>query len=90
MSSVASSPPKQGQIINVRSHNWMVTDVSANTLPPDRLQIGEQITVATAKEIVAEAKKKRRPRRQKPVATDKLALRLVRALERYKERWKPR
>src|SRR5215831_17896877 len=40
MSSVAPSPPKQGQIVNVRSHNWMVTDVSTSTLPPDRLQIG--------------------------------------------------
>jgi hypothetical protein len=41
-----------------------------------------------ASEIVAQAKK-RRPRPQKPVPTDKLALRLVRALERYKERWNP-
>jgi hypothetical protein len=38
---------------------------------------------------VAEAKKKRRPRRQKTVPADKLGLRLVRVLERYKARWKP-
>ena len=37
---VASSPPKQGQIVNVRSRNWMVTDISASTLPPNRLQFG--------------------------------------------------
>jgi hypothetical protein len=40
MTRVASSPPKQGQIVNVRSRNWMVTDVSTSTLAPDRLQIG--------------------------------------------------
>ena len=30
--------PEQGQMVSVRSRNWMVTDVSASTLPPDRLQ----------------------------------------------------
>jgi hypothetical protein len=38
--SVAPSLPEQGQLVSVLSRNWMVTDVSANTLPPDRLQIG--------------------------------------------------
>ncbi len=55
----------------------------------EKAEAGEEITFTTAKEIVAEAKKKRRPRRRKAVPTDKLALRLVRALERYKERWNP-
>src|SRR5271169_5409698 len=32
--------PEQGQMVSVRSRNWMVTDVSASTLPPDRLQTG--------------------------------------------------
>ena len=27
-------------MVSVRSRNWMVTDVSASTLPPDRLQVG--------------------------------------------------
>src|SRR5579862_358612 len=35
-----SSPPEQGQMVSVRSRNWMVTDVSASTLPPERLQAG--------------------------------------------------
>jgi hypothetical protein len=37
---------------------------------------------------VAEAKKKKKPRRQKAVPTDKLGLRLAKVLERYKEKWK--
>jgi hypothetical protein len=36
---------------------------------------------------VADAKKKRRPRRQKPVATDKLGVRLIKMLRRSQERW---
>jgi hypothetical protein len=40
MSRVALSPPKQDQLVSVRSRNWMVTDVSVSALPPDRLQIG--------------------------------------------------
>jgi hypothetical protein len=39
MTRVASSPPKQGQLVNVRSRNWMVTDVSTNTLPPPVLDL---------------------------------------------------
>ena len=115
MNSVASSPPEQGQIVNVRSRNWMVTDVSTSTFPVPVLDLdaffdsvrwgaaftadvkniqapfrpgidieddssrlfafeepplelralrvvandaGEEITFATAKEIVADAKKR--------------------------------
>jgi hypothetical protein len=36
----AVTQPEQGQMVSVRSRNWMVTDVSASTLPPDRLQTG--------------------------------------------------
>src|SRR5258708_33355461 len=36
----AVTHPEQGQMVSVRSRNWMVTDVSASTLPPDRLQTG--------------------------------------------------
>ncbi len=53
----------------------------------EKAEAGEAITVATAREIVAEAKKKRRPRRQKTVPAAKLDLRLLNVLERYKERW---
>ena len=55
----------------------------------EKAEAGETITFTTAKEIVAEAKKKRRPRRQKSVPTEQLGLRLVKVLERYKQKWKP-
>ena len=41
MTTTTASPhPEQGQMVSVRSRNWMVTDVSASTLPPERLQTG--------------------------------------------------
>ena len=41
MTTTTTSPhPEQGQMVSVRSRNWMVTDVSASTLPPERLQTG--------------------------------------------------
>jgi hypothetical protein len=46
------------------------------------------LTTAVAKEIVAEAKKKKKPRRQKAVPTAELGLRLAKVLERYREKWK--
>jgi hypothetical protein len=49
-------------------------------------QAGEEITFATAREIDAEAKMKRRPKRQKALPADKLGLQLMKSLERYKER----
>src|SRR6266478_6003746 len=53
----------------------------------ERAEAGEEITTAVAKEIVAETKKKRRPRRRKSIAADKLGLRLAKVLERYRDRW---
>jgi uncharacterized protein YecE (DUF72 family) len=50
--------------------------------------IPQDMRLPEASVIVAQPKK-RRPRRQKPVPADKLASRLVRALERYKERCNP-
>ena len=35
-----TSHPEMGQRVSVRSRNWMVKDVSASTLPPERLQTG--------------------------------------------------
>ncbi len=35
-----SPQPEQGQMVSVRSGNWMVTEVSTSTLPPERLQTG--------------------------------------------------
>ena len=55
----------------------------------ERAEAGEQITTAVAKEILAETRKKR-PRRKKAVPSEKLGLRLVSLLERYKERWNPK
>jgi hypothetical protein len=46
----------------------------ARQVAVEKAEAGEEITFATAKKIVAEVMK-RRPRRQKPVPTDKLALR---------------
>jgi hypothetical protein len=53
----------------------------------EKAEAGEEITVATAKEIVADVRKKKRPRRQKTIPPDKLAGRLVNVLERYRDRW---
>jgi hypothetical protein len=59
----------------------------ARQVAVEKAEAGEEITVATAREVVAEAKKKRRPRRRKPVSADKLGLRLIKTLRRYQERW---
>jgi SNF2 family DNA or RNA helicase len=34
------APPEQGQLVTVRQRRFVVTDVSASTLPPERLQTG--------------------------------------------------
>ena len=39
---------------------------------------------------MAEARKKKRPRRQKTIPADKLARRLGNVLERYRNRWDPK
>jgi hypothetical protein len=59
----------------------------ARQVAVQKAEAGEEITVATARGIVAEAKKKRRPKRQKAVPADKLGVRLVKMLRRYQERW---
>lgn len=33
-----TSAPEQGQLVSVRSRNWIVNEVAPSTLPPDRLQ----------------------------------------------------
>jgi hypothetical protein len=55
----------------------------------EKAEAGEAITTKVAKQIVAEAKKKRRPRRRKAVPADQLGLRLLHVLDRYRERWNP-
>ena len=56
----------------------------------EKAEAGEEITFATAREIVAEARKKKRPRRQKTMPAEKLAGRLVAVLQRYRDRWDPK
>ena len=56
----------------------------------EKAEAGEEITFAAAREIVAEARKKKRPRRQKAIPADKLAGRLVNVLERYRDRCDPK
>ena len=56
----------------------------------EKAEAGEEITFATAREIVAEARKKKRPRRQKTMPAEKLAERLVAVLQRYRDRWDPK
>ncbi len=46
----------------------------ARQVAVEKAEAGEEITFATARELVAEAKKKRRPRRQKAVPSEKLGL----------------
>lgn len=60
----------------------------ARQIAVEKAEAGEEITFTTAKEIVKEAKRKK-PRRQKEVPTDKLGLRLAKVLEKYRERWSP-
>ena len=40
MTTSVALPPEQGQLVSVRSRQWMVTQVSRSTLPPERLQTG--------------------------------------------------
>ena len=56
----------------------------------EKAEAGEEITFATAREIVAEARKKKRPRRPKAMPAEKLVGRLVTVLERYRDRWDPK
>jgi len=40
MATAVASPPEQGQLVSVRSRNWIVTEVAPSTLPAERLQAG--------------------------------------------------
>ncbi len=52
----------------------------------ERAEAGEQVTTAVAKEILAKMQKKA-ARKGKTTPTDKLRGRLLRVLERFRERW---
>jgi hypothetical protein len=57
----------------------------------EKAEAGEEIIFAAAKGIVAEAKKKKkRPRMSKTMPAEELADRLVKVLERYRDRWEPK
>lgn len=53
----------------------------------EKAEAGEEITFVAAKQIVAEARKKKRPTKQKAISSDRMALRLVKVLERYRDQW---
>jgi hypothetical protein len=55
----------------------------------ERAEGGEQITTTVAKEILAETRKKG-AKKGKRVPAEKLGLRLVKVLERYRARWNPK
>ncbi len=55
----------------------------------ERAECGEDITSTVAKEIISETRK-REKKQVKPVPADKLGERLIKTLERYKEKWNPR
>lgn len=40
IAALPGSTPEQGQLVSVRSRNWIVTEVAPSTLPPERLQNG--------------------------------------------------
>src|SRR5436190_11491025 len=40
MATAIAQPPEQGQLVSVRSRQWVVTEVLASSLPTDRLQSG--------------------------------------------------
>jgi hypothetical protein len=52
----------------------------------ERAEAGEDITTAVAKEILADTRKIGR-RKERRIPTDKLSAQLVKALERWRERW---
>jgi hypothetical protein len=56
----------------------------------EKAEAGQEITFATAREIVAEARKKKRPRKQKILPSEKVVKRLATTLERYRDRWDPK
>lgn len=43
MNASTSTLPKEGQMVSVRSRNWMVTDVSTSSLPAERLKTGIEL-----------------------------------------------
>jgi hypothetical protein len=54
-----------------------------------KAKAGEEITHAAAKEIVAEVRKEKQPRKQKTVPAEKLAGPLTKVLERFRDRCDP-
>ncbi len=61
----------------------------ARQVAVEKAEAGEEINTKIATEIVADTKKKQRPKRKKLVHANKLGLRLVKVLDRYRERWNP-
>jgi hypothetical protein len=63
------------------------TPDEARQLAVAKAESGQEITFRAAREIVAQARKKKQPRRQQAEPADRLRARLLRMLRRYQERW---
>jgi hypothetical protein len=55
-----------------------------------KAQAGVKITVPVLREIVAQARKQKRPKRKEPLPAQKLGPRLLKMLEGYRDRWDPK
>jgi hypothetical protein len=55
-----------------------------------RAEAGEQITSAIAKKILAESRRKKRPKQEGLQPTDKLTIRLVTRLTQFRNQWNPK
>jgi hypothetical protein len=53
----------------------------------EKAEAGQTVTVATAKDILKQARRKGK-RKPKSLPADRLGARLVKVLERYRQRWK--
>ncbi len=56
----------------------------------EKAEAGEEVTFATAKDIVAKARKNKRPRRQEAISSERLAHRLGKSLKHFRDRWDPK
>jgi hypothetical protein len=65
------------------------TPTEARQAAIERAEAGEQITTSVAREIVAEARKKDATQ-ARPLPPEELGPRLIKVLERYRERWSPK
>jgi hypothetical protein len=61
----------------------------AREVAMEKAKAGDKITVPVAKEIVAQARKQKRPKQKKPLPAQKLGPQLLKMLEGFRDRWDP-